>query len=137
MRTNAKKTSFTLIEMVVVIVIIALLGALVGPQVMKHVGKAEKNTTLAQMRTLKNAILDYRLDIGKIPDSLEALVSNSGAGTKWNGPYIDAKTLPKDAWGNEFNYQKLSEKPYFEITSNGADGQSGGEGDAEDLTTNK
>ena len=69
------QTGFSLIELLVVLTIIALLGAVVGPQVMKHLGRAKADTTRMQIEDLGAALDLYYLDNGRYPDSDEGLNS--------------------------------------------------------------
>jgi general secretion pathway protein G len=126
---------FTLMEMVVVIVIIALLAAIATPMYMKYLRNAKKNTTLAQIKILEDAVLSVKIDTGKLPSSLDELIKNSSGSKKWDGPYLNGN-LPKDAWGNEFvlNVPGSNNREY-EIISYGSDAQAGGEGDAADLSS--
>ena len=138
MKSLKKQRMFTLIEMVMVIVIIAMLAALVGPNIYKKFAKASKASTKAQIKSIADAVFDYKLDTGKFIDSgvgLEELVRNVSGNQKWDGPYLNAQKLPKDAWGNEYIYVRPGQNgTQFDIISYGADGQPGGEGDAADIT---
>jgi len=127
--------NFTLIEMVVVIVIIALLASIVTPMYFRHVRKAKISTAKAQIQMLEQAIFDYRLDISKLPEgggNLQELLKNVSGNEKWDGPYLKA-AIPKDPWGNDYIYTCPGEHGEFDIISYGADGQPGGTGDNTDI----
>lgn len=126
---------FTLIEMVVVIVIIILLASLAAPQVFKHVRTARIGTAKAQIKLLEQALMDYKLDVGNYPDSsdgLHVLVENVNQVEKWDGPYLKP-AVPKDPWGNDYIYVCPGEHGDFDLSSYGADGAEGGEGENADI----
>jgi len=131
-----KQSGFTLIEMMVVVVVIALLGAMIGPTLFKKVQQAEETRVSQDIRTVVGALKFYRLDNYRYPtqsQGLEALVTApAGAESKWNGPYLE--TLPKDPWGAPYQYQNPgTHGKEIEVYSLGADGQTGGEGSNQDL----
>lgn len=88
------KTSkgFTLLELLVVIVIIGLLAAYVGPKYFSQLGKSEVTIAKAQIEAFDKALDTYRLDVGRYPSTEEGLASllaaPATAGAKWNGPYL-------------------------------------------------
>ena len=124
---------FTLMEMVVVITIIALLAGVGVPMYFSHLEKANKNTAKMQVKLLEQAVFDYKLDTKKLPTKLDDLIATPG-GEKWNGPYLKGKKIPMDPWGNPYVYN-LKGDGEFEIISYGADGQPGGTGKNEDLSS--
>ncbi|MGQ9729675.1 MAG: type II secretion system major pseudopilin GspG [Candidatus Zipacnadales bacterium] len=124
---------FTLIELMVVMVILVLLAALVLPKVLGRAEDARRSTTIVQMRTLMGELEKYRIDnSGKVPSTeqgLQALVTEPTTPPKpkrWKGPYIEA--VPKDGWGNDFQYMATDGNRDFRLWSFGADGVEGGEG---------
>ena len=125
-------TYFTLMEMVVVIAIIALLATIVTPMYFKHVRKARVNTAKTQVSLLEQAVMDYQLDTGKLPNSLEDLSSNTSSLSKWDGPYLKSK-VPKDPWGAEYVFVSPGAHGEFDIISYGADSQPGGTGSDADI----
>jgi len=126
---------FSLIEIMVVLLIIGLVSALVVPTAVKKIGRAKRQTAVAQVRMLANACKDYFLDMDQYPDRLEDLVQNPGS-DKWDGPYLDPPKIPKDPWGNEYEYRKPGgEGRPFDIICYGSDGAPGGEKDAKDITS--
>ena len=126
-------TPFTLIEIMIVIVIIGMIAALVGPNIMGNLDKAKQKSTKIQLVNLKNAVYDYYKDLSSYPNTLQDLITNPG-NDKWNGPYLDAKSLPKDSWDSEFVYVCPGEDVPFDIMSYGADKTSGGTGKNADLS---
>ena len=127
---------FTLLELLVVMVIIGLLAAYVGPKYFSQVGKSEIKMAQAQIDALEKALHQYRLDVGSYPSSeqgLASLMASPGNEARWQGPYL-SKTPPADPWGNPYVYKYPGENTEFDLFSLGRDGQPGGEGDAADIT---
>jgi general secretion pathway protein G len=137
--TNPKHSKgFTLLELLVVIVIIGLLAAYVGPKYFAQLGKSEVTVAKAQMESFEKSLDTYRLDVGRYPTTEEGMaalmVAPPAAATKWNGPYLK-KAVPLDPWGNAYVYRAPGAKSEYEIVSNGKDGQPGGTGENADLVT--
>ncbi len=129
---------FTLLELLVVIVIIGLLAAYVGPKYFAQLGKSEVTIAKAQIESFEKALDTYRLDVGNYPTSeegLNALLIKPATAAKWNGPYLK-KDVPLDPWGNTYTYRAPGNKSDFEIISYGKDGQPGGTGENADITNN-
>lgn len=131
---------FTLIEILVVVVVIAILASLVAPNVFQHVGTARVTTAKAQIEMLGAALDSYRLDVGRYPSAEEGLQSlwsrPSSAPANWRGPYL-RKPVPADPWGNVYEYRAPGAHgaESFELRSHGADGRAGGEGDDADISS--
>lgn len=126
---------FTLLELLVVMVIIGLLAAYVGPKYFSQVGKSEVKMAQAQIDSLEKALHQYRLDVGQYPTSeqgLNALVTRPGNELKWRGPYL-SKMPPPDPWGRPYQYKYPGDRAEFDLFSLGKDGQPGGTGDAADI----
>ena len=135
---SSLQTGFSLIELLVVLTIIALLGAVVGPQVMKHLGGAKADTTRMQIEDLGAALDLYYLDNGDYPNSdegLSALVEAPAGVERWNGPYLKKKKLPQDGWGNTFHYASPGKNGSYDLYSYGADNAAGGEGENRDVVS--
>ncbi len=135
MDKNKKRThGFTLIELLIVMLILGLLGALVGPQMFGKVGKSRQRAAKAQISLFETALDTYRLDVGKYPAAIEALRTNPGDANRWDGPYLP-KDVPMDPWGNPYEYRSPGEHGEFDIISLGADGSPGGEGEDKDIVS--
>ena len=127
---------FTLIEMVVVIVILAMLVGIATPLYFRHVKKAKISTAKTQISMFEQAIFDFRVDLDRLPDAnvgLRALIENTNGEEKWKGPYL--KKMPKDPWGHDYVYVCPGQHGDFDIISYGSDGQPGGTGDAADINS--
>ena len=125
--------SFTMIEMVVVIVIIATLAAVATPMYFNYVKSSRINAAKMQIGIFEQCIFDYRVHMRKLPSSLEDLVKNSSGSKRWKGPYLKGGVIPKDPWGNDYIYKKPGDHGEFDIISYGADGQPGGEDEDADI----
>ena len=104
-----KERGFSLIELLIVMVILGLLAALVGPRMFGKVGKSKQKIAKTQISLFETALDTYRLDVGKYPTTgqgMQALRANPGGVKKWDGPYL-RKTVPLDPWGNPYQYFKI------------------------------
>jgi general secretion pathway protein G len=131
-RKFLRKLKFTLMEMVVVIAIIALLASVVTPLYFRHVRKAKINTAKAQIVLIEQAVLDFRLEMNRLPTTLDELVKNTSGDQKWAGPYLK-QAVPKDPWGHPYEYRCPGTGGEYDIISYGSDGQPGGSGEAADI----
>jgi general secretion pathway protein G len=132
-----KHRGFTLLELLVVMVIIGLLAAYVGPKYFSQIGKSEVKTAKAQIVAFEKALEQYRIDTGRYPTTeqgLQALVTKPANMNKWDGPYL-AKVLPQDPWGNGYVYVAPGEHGDVDISSLGRDGRPGGDGLDADVTS--
>lgn len=135
---KARESGFTLLELLVVIVIIGLLAAYVGPKYFAQLGKSEVTVAKAQIEAFEKSLDTYRLDVGRYPSSEEGLaallVAPPAAGARWNGPYLK-KAVPLDPWGHAYQYRSPGSKGEYDIISLGKDGQPGGSGENADITS--
>lgn len=131
-----RSAGFTLLELLVVVAIIGLLSAYVGPRVLSHLGKSEATVARAQLDAFVKALDAYRLDVGRYPTTeqgLSALTTSPPGETRWRGPYL-GKAVPADPWGRSYIYRSPAATREFEIVSLGKDGSPGGSGEDADLT---
>lgn len=127
---------FTLIELMVVLVIIGILGALIVPNVLDRADDARVTAARTDVNNLMQALKMYRLDNQRYPTAeqgLQALVTKPTTGPippNWK-PYLDK--LPNDPWGRPYQYLNPGVKGEVDVFSFGADGQTGGEGNNADI----
>ncbi len=125
-RILSAQAGFTLIELLVVMVIIGLLVALVGPNVMGRAEKAKPQAARVQIENLASALEMFKLDTGRYPTEEEGLsvLRQAPSGVdRWDGPYL-RKRVPKDPWDRDYVYRRSGKE--FEVLSYGADGATGG-----------
>ncbi len=127
---------FTLVELLVVMAIIALLAALVGPKLFPKLGKGKQSAAKAQIELIGQALDQFRLDTGRYPTSqegLSSLMANPGI-DNWEGPYLK-KALPPDPWGKQYQYACPGTHGEYDLFSFGRDGNPGGEGEDKDVNS--
>lgn len=132
------QSGFTLIEIMVVVVIMGILAALVVPKLMGRTDDARVMAARADISTLMSALKLYKLDNQRYPTTeqgLQALLTKPAVGPAANGwksgGYIDK--MPKDPWGNPYQYLAPGIKGEIDVLSFGADGLPGGEGNDADI----
>jgi general secretion pathway protein G len=142
-RADARRRQggFTLIEMLVVVAIIAVLAAVVAPEIFRNVGDANVNAAKSQIEMLSLALDQYRLDNHAYPSTeagLAALRTAPAAGDapNWRGPYL-RRPVPTDPWGHPYLYLApgRANRQGYDLYSLGRDGREGGEGEDADLTS--
>jgi general secretion pathway protein G len=131
------ENGFTLIEIMVVVVIIGLLAAMIAPNIMSQLDRAEINRARQDVRSIESALDLYRLDNYRYPsteEGLKALVTNPGEtiAPNWvKGGYL--KSMPEDPWNREYLYLQPGQHGEFDVYTLGADGQEGGEDNNADI----
>jgi general secretion pathway protein G len=129
---SRRQRGFTILEIVIVFILLAGIMAFVGPKIFEQMGRAKSQEARIRIQQLTGQIEMYKLEVGKYPDNLGALVRNPGS-DKWNGPYAKETDL-KDAWGNDYRYTIPGQGKPYDIVSLGADGRDGGEGENKDIS---
>ncbi len=132
MRTNSgKQKGFSLIEIMVVLVIIGLLMSIVGPKVMGVLGQGYKQKTRADLKNFQSALKMYKVENFTYPTTeqgLDALVNKPSTSPEPRnypqGGYMDS--IPKDAFGNDYQYLSPADSHPYDIYTLGADGLAGG-----------
>lgn len=132
-RQRASDAGVTLIEMMVVLVIIAVVAAMIVPNVIGRPDEARVTVAQTDMRSIAGALELYRLDNRVYPTSaqgLQALVTRPTVPPEpvsWaSGGYLGI--MPQDPWGGDYVYRSPGQNGNFDLISLGADGQPGGEG---------
>ena len=114
---------FTLVEMLVVITIIGLVMALVGPRVLNYLAESKVKAAKIQIESFAAALDLYYLDNGTYPtgsEGLAALVQRPPSAAAWNGPYLKTDAVPDDPWGHPYVYKAPGDHAPYEIDSYGA-----------------
>jgi general secretion pathway protein G len=135
--TKRKEKGFTLVEILVVIIIIGLLAALVGPRLFGKVSVAKQKAAKAQIELFGTALDAFRLDTGRYPtteEGLKALREKPSGLEKWEGPYLP-KEIPSDPWGKPYVYKSPGDNYDYDLISYGLDGVPGGEGENQDIVS--
>jgi general secretion pathway protein G len=133
---GSDERGFSLIELLVVMVVLGLLVALVGPKLFGHVGKSKLKAAQAQIELFGTALDSYRLDVGKYPtteEGIEALQRDTGV-KGWAGSYLK-KEIPEDPWNRSYFYRSPGEHGDYDLFTYGADGSVGGEGENRDVVS--
>ncbi len=138
LRTQNSQAGFTLIEIMVVIVILAILAGLVVPRVLGQADGARVGTTETALSNVSNALDMYKLANSRYPTTaqgLDALLTPPADAKNYpEGGYIKGGEYPTDSWDNELQYViPGTEGRAYDLFSLGADGQQGGEGLDADL----
>lgn len=140
LRIGRQKRAFTFLEIMFVVVIIGILLAVAVPRLTGKTQKARISATELQIRNVSLALKEYEMNVGSFPSSsqgLEALIERPSGVSEdiWTDPFLEAESVPKDAWNNEFNYRQPGEHHRdFDLWSNGPDGQSESEDDVTNWT---
>jgi len=135
-RVRGGEAGFTLVEILVVITIIGLIMALVGPRVLNYLAESKVKAARIQVESFASSLDLFYLDAGRYPTSSEglaALTQRPGAIDTWNGPYLRSGLVPNDPWGHPYIYRSPGEHGAYDIVSYGSDGQQGGTGTAADI----
>ena len=140
MKQHGKKDAsngFTMMELLIVLVIIGLLAALVGPNLYKRIKPAKQSVANAQIQNFMTALDGFFVDMGRYPltsEGLEVLRVLPDNAPGWEGPYL-RREIPVDPWGSPYHYQNPGRSGGFEIVSYGADMREGGEGESRDIAS--
>jgi general secretion pathway protein G len=127
-RVRRFQKAFTLIELLLVLVIIAVLAAIVVPKMAGRTEDAKIKATKGSIAGIKTALETFEVDNGRFPSNEEGLgaLLNAPAGMdNWHGPYVDKQQIQADAWGNAFQYKYPGQQNAngFDLSSMGPDGR--------------
>ena len=135
-RKNSTEEGFTLLELLVVLAIMGLLAAIVGPQVIRYLGSSKTQTAAVQAKNVAASLNLFRLDAGRYPtaeEGLGALVKAPASVPTWNGPYMPDQSALTDPWGKPYLMRTPGEHGEIDVYSLGSDGLPGGTGEARDV----
>lgn len=127
---------FTLLELLVVLAILGLLAAIVGPQVIKYLDSSKSQSARVQAKNVAAAANLFKLDMTRYPtaeEGVQALVKAPANVPNWNGPYLPQASAIVDPWGRDYLMRIPGEHGDVDVYSLGSDGQSGGTGEAKDV----
>ena len=131
-----RQAGFTLLELLVVLTILGLLGAIAVPQVMRYLGTSRSQTARVQIQALMSSLDLYRLDAGRYPteqEGLRALVERPATVNNWNGPYLSRRNGLQDPWGNPYGFRSPGRNGPVDVFTLGSDRAEGGTGEAQDV----
>ena len=132
-----RKRGFTLIEIMIVIIILGLLASMVVPNLIGQGEQAKQKLVCIQMKSIDNSLKNFKLEEGRYPttqEGLMALIKNPNPSKYKSYPdkgFLDAKSLPRDSWGNHFIY--INNNGEVDLISLGADAKEGGDGENKDI----
>jgi general secretion pathway protein G len=115
----------SLIEIIIVIVLIGAVLTFVGTRVLGGADRAKANLAKSQVTTLAQKVESFQMDTGRLPTTLDELVSEPGDAAGWLGPYAKTAEL-SDPWGHPVVYRTPGESGAFDLVILGKDGQVGG-----------
>ena len=129
-----RRGAFTLIEVMVIVIVIGVIASIAIPTLFSNVGKAKGNVAKQRLASVEQAIHLFNSEYGRFPATLDELVTRPGdiEPEKWSEPTLKAKDL-EDPWGNPWQYAVPGEHGVFDLSSQGADGAPGGEGENADV----
>jgi len=135
---RSMQQGFTLLELLVVLAILGVLATIAVPRVLGYLGSAKSDAAAIQLERLGSTLDLYRLDVGRYPselDGLSALFERPGDTPRWNGPYVKRREMLLDPWGRPVLYRQPGRRGAYDLSSLGADGAEGGEGEDRDLVS--
>jgi general secretion pathway protein G len=132
-RARGRQGGFTMLEIIIVFILLAGIMAYVGPKIFEKMGQAKTQEAKIRISNMVGNIEMYRLQVGRYPENLQALVKQPAGVDKWEGPYAKEADL-KDPWGNDYKYTVPGQGKPFDLVSLGADGREGGEGENRDVS---
>lgn len=131
-----REQGFTILELLVVLAILGLLAAIVGPQVLKYLGSSKTQSAAVQAKNIAGSLELFRLDAGRYPTAAEGLgvlVKAPPSVPVWNGPYLPQASALIDPWGNPYLFKSPGDHGEIDVFSLGSDNAAGGSGEAKDV----
>lgn len=134
--SKQRDAGFTLLELLVVLAILGLLAAIVGPQVIRYLDSSKSQSARVQAKNVVAALNLFKLDVSRFPtqdEGLVALVKAPPSLPAWNGPYLPDQSAIIDPWGRPYLMRIPGEHGEVDVYSLGSDGAPGGSGEARDV----
>jgi general secretion pathway protein G len=134
----SQNRGFTLLELMVVLLILALLATIAAPRVTQYLTRAKVESARIQVDALGAAVDAFQLDVGRFPtqeEGLQVLMEPPSDVPGWQGPYLKKRDSLIDPWRHPYRYRRPGKQGDYDIVSLGADGQEGGEGASSDIGT--
>jgi general secretion pathway protein G len=131
-RIKRAQAGFSLIEVLLVLALIAAIGALVAQNIFGAGEKAKVRLAQGSVKKISMAVDNYYIDTGNLPGKLDDLISRPGSGNGWDGPYLKENEL-KDPWDQPYQYKAPGDNGPYDIMSYGADKKPGGDEKGKDI----
>jgi len=122
-------------EMMIVLLLIAMMAGMVAYSMRGFLAAGRRDAATADLAKIRAAIMLYNATYNRFPSNEEGLEVLVTPTSKYPYGFIESKTVPKDPWGNPYQYNTPGQSTPFEIISFGADGQPGGDGENADLSS--
>lgn len=135
---NARTDGYTLLELLVVILILAMIIGIAAPKAIGYFGQSKTKTAGIQIANIVAALDLYHLDVGRYPTSdqgLKALLEAPAGVKNWDGPYLMHRDGILDPWGSPYRYTPPGANGQAIVMTYGADGKPGGSGEDSDVTS--
>lgn len=135
-RSASRQAGFSLMELLVALVILALIMGVVAPRVIGYLSRAKSQTAGVQIENIKSSLDMFLLDVGRYPteeEGLAALIEPKSSIAGWAGPYLDEEDVPADPWGQPYHYEIVPGQMKVKIYSFGRDNTEGGTGEDADI----
>jgi general secretion pathway protein G len=123
-RHPSRKSAFTLVELLLVLVILGILAAIVVPKFSGHSERAREQAARTQIQSFTTVLNNFEVDNGFFPKSLNDLIVQPRDAQNWHGPYLQIDSIPKDPWGNDYVYKApgVHNPSFFDLSSGGPPG---------------
>jgi len=131
-----RQSGVTILEVLVVLTIIAMIAAVVGPRLIGYLGRAKSETAGLQIKQVGNALQLFYIDTGRYPtgaEGLGVLMTPPPGDSSWAGPYLDSADALTDPWGRDYIYTEPGQNGAAGVASFGRDGARGGTGEDADI----